>query len=283
MNYSVLPFYENEEHRHNKIWYNWGHIYPLVSSNKRVLPFTIIIPATATTISKFEIVDHNTGGVTDITSEMVTAGLVKVSESGFDVIKNPSHVDMGSVDMGEGRRYAIITMSDDKEYYSEIFTSTHQYVNLSKIEFWNENDDPLEWSGGKIDYNYPFRNYFYVNAIEGKPEYQTIEVGEERDGYFFYEKIISKKLIKFVFPVPEYLQDIIAQINLHTYIRLHDGINTYYVQKFEFKEQWEENGTLSFTEITLHIDNIRKVIGRKTLIIDGDYGSTYDDSYDTGS
>lgn len=279
-NFSVLPFYDSlSKQKWNKPW-NYGKSFQLISNNRRVLPFVLKTPTSFGNILTIKIVNFCDGTEIDAKDEMYTTGMGTTVYAAYKLHTYPSYLNFPSIDLGEGSYYVEIS-DGSTSYYSEVFiaTNTHQYEHIySKIEFWSEVN--IEWNGGLIDYTYPFRNYYYFKAIEGVPDYEIEEEGEERDGYFFAEKQIRKKFYNLFWLMPEYVFDVVTLIGMHTHIRIyHDG-EIYHAQSFEFRDDWQDYGGISATRITFSVDDVVKVIGRKYPLIEGgDYDTSYDDSF----
>ena len=283
-NFSPLPFYtQKDEMNHNRS-YAYGEVYPLYTPLGSVPPFQIIRGHNGATVSAatLHLPDGTSKG--SIKSALEGSGL-KVQQyatSGYDIVIFPSLAPM-AITSEEGRFYIRLEMSDGVVYYSDIFTVTGITGGLLAIQWYDFHD--LVMDNGRIAYTDAdgmrnYKNLLYLNTQLGKPEYSFEEEGEQRDGYFFLEKIISEKKYKCVILASEYLCDVMRFIRLSDVVLIRDQFgNTYRADTFLINPKWEEQGDVASVEIEFTCDTVAKKIARTYEVL-GDYNDDYNNDYD---
>jgi len=75
-----------------------------------------------------------------------------------------------------------------------------------------------------IVYQYGFENkVVFANKVDlVKPTYETVKTGESREGYFFVNNVVDKKIYKMVFYAPEYVGDFMSTLPMNDTITLKD-------------------------------------------------------------
>ena len=97
----------------------------------------------------------------------------------------------------------------------------------------------------------------------GKPDYTFEEEGEQRDGLWFPEKMISEKTYKFTFLASEYLLDVMRFIRMADNIKVTDKYGrTYQCDTFLMTPKWEAQGNLASVEVEFQTNTVAKRIGR---------------------
>ena len=168
------------------------------------------------TIESFKIYNRCDELVGDYIADMNASGLsVKhLSAQDIDVIVYSGLFPLSKI-FGDGQYYAVMSDGTDT-WYSEMFTSSNAASSYLKIEWWDVEDFVMD--AGTIVYTAPtYRNRLYIPADLAKPEYEFEEESEERDGYVFPIKQISKKTFHFTFLAPEYMLDVMRFIRLSDY------------------------------------------------------------------
>ena len=282
-NLSVLPFHTNIEEQNHRRSYAYGDIYPLYTPLGCVPPFQIhhesasMIGVTGATLYK-----SDGTAVGSISSALVSAGLTVFQFTGYSIIRFSSPVPR-NITTSEGQYYMTLTTSDGVTYYSDIFTVTAITDGLLNVQWWDKEDFVLD--GTRIVYKnnngtvrYP--NNVFLQTQIGKPDYQFDEEGEERDGFFFPEKMLSSKKYKFTFLASEPLCDVMRFISLSDFINIIDQYgNEYHCDTFLMTPKWEQMGNVASVEVEFTTDTVAKKIGRGFSNLDSfnnDYNKDYD-------
>lgn len=177
-----------------------------------------------------------------------------------------------------GQYYA--KMSDAvNTWYSEVFTVVNDTQPYVKIEWWDKDDFVM--NAGTIVYKNPsFRNVLYLITDIAKPEYPFEEEGENRDGYFFPIKQISKKQYHFRFLASEYLLDVMRFIRMSDYVRITYRGQVYYPDTFLITPEWEGNGDIANVEAEFDTATVAKKIGMGYIKTQrGDFNYDFNDDF----
>lgn len=266
-NLSVLPFYRNIEEQTHRRSYSYGDIYPLYTPSGTVLPFQIIHTNALATVSSAVLYKPNGTSVGNILSYLQYGGLTSkvFSDYGFRIHIYPSSIASASLTPDEGQYYIVVTMSDGVAFYSDVFTVVKDVQPYLKLEWWDREDllmnaEAIAYDLGSGSY---FKNRLYLCTQLGKPEYEFKEEGEERDGLFFPEKMLSEKTYKFTFLAPEYLCDVMRFIRMSDIIDITDMYgNTYRCDQFLMTPKWETQGNVASVECEFQCNTVAKRIGR---------------------
>lgn len=281
-NLSPLPFYTDMDEQNHRKSYAYGSIYPLYCPLGSVPPFQIIREHDDATITFVSLVKYGEGVATEVTEAMTGAGLqiMRYAAYGYDVIIYPSTAPM-NLTLTEGRYYLVITLSDDSQYYSDIFTVVGDMSGFLQVQWWDLED--LVMDGGRIVYSTGYRNTLWLQTQLGKPDYDFQEEGEQRDGYFFPEKMISEKKYKCTILAPEYLCDVMRFIRMSDYINIRDQYgHMYHCDTFLCSPEWQEQGDLASVGIEFTCDTVAKKIG-KHYGAGYDFNDDYNNDYDNGA
>lgn len=264
--------------------YAYGEVYPLYTPLGSVPPFQIIRVHNSATVSTATL--HLPDGTqkANIKSALDGSGLKvqQYAQSGYDIVIFPSIAPM-AITTEEGRYYIRLSMSDGTVYYSDIFTVTGITGGLLAIQWYDFKD--LVMDNGRIAYTdangvQNYRNILYLNTQLGKPEYTFEEEGEQRDGYFFLEKIISEKTYKCVILASEYLCDVMRFIRMSDVVFIRDQFgNTYRADTFLINPTWQDQGDVASVEIEFTCDTVAKKIGRGVEVL-GEFNDDYNNDYD---
>ena len=278
-NISPLPWYESINEQDWRKSYAYGDVYPLYTLANTVLPFQVIRPTRANSITSFRVYKKDGTLVSTITSRMIEAGLqVKRFQSlGYDVIVFGGAFPVMDAQM-DGQYYAV--MSDGVQtWYSEVWTVVQNMTPYLRIEWYDLED--MVFDGGRICYeNVAYHNVLYFAAEVGKPEYTFEEEGENRDGFFFPEKQISEKTYKCTVLAPEYLCDVMRFIRMADFVRITDKYGRVYeCDTFLITPKWETQGNLASVEIEFQTDTVAKKIGRAVTMSGADYNNDYNNDY----
>lgn len=262
-NLTPLPWYDSLSYQNHRKPYAYGNIYPLITPSNTILPFQFVKEHHANRpITKVLMYTKNGTLFADITENMQVTGLGIMEFTSYDLVIYPAHGNI-NVDTPEGIYY--LTMTDGYEtWYSEMFTIVKNLSGFTKIEWYDATN--LYYTGGHVQYEFGllgyYRNYIYVCAPLGKPDYEFDEEGENRDGYFFPEKQLSEKTYRCIFLAPEYLCDALRIVRLSDYKTvIYEGI-TYNCDTFQITPKWQTQGDLASVETEFQTNTIIKKIGR---------------------
>jgi len=89
-NLNVLPFYKDINDQDYKKWYAFKEVYALPSPKNKILPFQIARPHRANNITSVRLYKMGSTAFTNITTQIVAAGLHIMSFADYDLIVNPS-------------------------------------------------------------------------------------------------------------------------------------------------------------------------------------------------
>ena len=281
-NLSVLPFYEDVEEQNHRRTYAYGEKYPLYCPLGSLPPFQIIRKHDSATITSVRLYRCADNTYVSVQTAMVAAGLqvIQYATSGYDIVMYPTNAPH-DLTQQEGQHYLRLTMSDGKTYYSDIFTVVADMSGFLNIRWWDAQD--LIMDGTRISYANEFRNSLWLNTQLGKPEYEFEEEGENRDGYFYPEKMISEKKYKCVFLAPEYLCDVIRFIRLSDFVQVRDRYgHTYRCDTFLCTPKWEEQGDLASVEVEFTCETVAKKIGKGyiKLGMQDDFNDDFNNDFD---
>jgi len=282
-NLSVLPFYPDEKYQDFRKSYAYGDIYPLYTPPNKLLPFQIVRP-TQTGFNPTAIIRRvNKVGlvgdiVLDITQTLLQGGLRvdRFPALGYDVISYPGIFPFPT-NMEQGQYYLGFHDGYNRSV-SDVFTVAYGVESYLKIEWWDT--DNMTFEGGAIDYKVPFKNFVYLCAQLGKPEYTFEEEGEDRDGFFFPEKQLSEKRYKFQFLAPEYLCDALRVVRMADYVKITSNGLTYDCDTFLITVKWQTQGNLASVEAEFECDTVIKKIGRGVVPTNlGDFNDDFNNDF----
>ena len=260
-NFQVLPFYKNIDEQHHRKPYAFGAIYPLYCPTDRLLPFQLSIQQRIdTTVKKLikSAVLYSPSGeyISDI-SDYLNNYLIQ-AEEGFNAIVLPDHTPRTELHIKEGFAYLQLETGNGEIFFSEVLCFVSNIEDYVKVQ-WQDQED-LQVTGHSLLYSEGFTNIMYLNTMIGKPKYDFDEEGEDRNGYFFAEKQLSKKTYKFAFVAPEYLCDAIRLIRLSDIIEITSGGQTLRCDSFTAEPEWEEQGDLAAVEVEFTTGTVVKKI-----------------------
>lgn len=146
--------------------------------------------------------------------------------------------------------------------YSEWFT--YAAAPNVRIEWYDKSDQTL--ASGYIPYSQGYVNRVWLNTSVGFPDYETDKEGDERDGYFFMEKGISRKVYRMKFIAPEYLCDVLRLIPVSDIVTIWDSSRgaeiEYDVDDVDMEVEWQEQGNLAAVTLTFKTDTVVKALGK---------------------
>ena len=178
----------------------------------------------------------------------------------YDVLMNVA----SNLDLAVGRYYLTVVDGYGEQWISDILTVVDDDVlengNYVKLEWYDQQD--LVTDSGIISYANDYKNVIYLATDLAKPEYVYEEDGENRDGYFFQEKQISKKRYKFGFYAPEYLLDVLRLVRLADYAKVSYKGREYQCSEILLTPTWESEGDVALVEGEFDTNTVVKAVGR---------------------
>lgn len=277
-NLSVLPFYKSSGRQNHRKDYAQGEVFPLITPDRKILPFQIIRNHRANGITQVLLKNFDGSTHLDITSQMLSTGLVIKEYSSFyyDIISYDGVLPM-PIMTPEGRYY--IEVSDGVErVYSDVFTIVRNLSDYLKITYWD--NESLLFDGGRIDFSAGFKYSIYLPTELGRPEYPFSEEVEDRDGFSFVEKQVSEKTFKFNFIAPEYLCDAMRIIRMVDNVEITNKGDTYDADSFLITPKWLEGGYLASVEAEFQCNTIVKKIGQGyTAASLGDFNNDFNNDF----
>lgn len=222
---------------------------------------TVIYEA-ADIVNLFEIYDKNDAFVGDFTDAIKPYMSIKqFPELNYDVLIFGGQLPIFSA-MNNGQYYAKLN-DGYNTYYSEIFTVVNDISGYLKLEWWDNDDFVMD--AGTIVYKYAdgiqFKNVLYLCSDIAKPEYTFDDEVEERDGYTFPTKQISKKVYHFAFFASEYLLDVMRFVRMADYAQITSHGQLYTMDTFLITPEWEDNGDVAGVDAEFTTATVAKKIG----------------------
>lgn len=232
-----------------------------------------------TAIKSFKIYTRCDEFVGDFIADMTATGLTikHMPAQNIDVIVYSGFFPMSQI-IADGQYYAEMSDGTDT-WYSEMFTISKVASSYLTIEWWDVEDFIMD--AGAIVYTAPkYRNRLYIPADIAKPEYEFEEESEERDGYIFPIKQISKKTFHFSFLASEYLLDVMRFIRLSDYVEITYKGQRYSVDSFLLSPEWEDYGDVASVDAEFTTATVAKKVGlayikSKRLDFNDDFNNDY--------
>lgn len=232
-----------------------------------------------TAIKSFKIYTRCDEFIGDFIADMTATGLTikHMPAQNIDVIVYSGFFPMSQT-IADGQYYAEMSDGTDT-WYSEMFTISKVASSYLTIEWWDVEDFIMD--AGTIVYTSPkYRNRIYIPADIAKPEYEFEEESEERDGYIFPIKQISKKTFHFSFLASEYLLDVMRFIRLSDYVEITYKGQRYSVDSFLLSPEWEDYGDVASVDAEFTTATVAKKVGlayikSKRLDFNDDFNNDY--------
>lgn len=279
-NLSVLPWYSSVQDQNARKWWAYGRAYPLYVPQGHIPTFQILREHSSAEIVSFELYKCDGTFVDDFLDEMLSGGLAMERVGQYDVLLfgSQSQVLLG-VDVGT---YYAKVSDGNESWYSDFFTMTDRLEHLVKVVWWDESN--LEMDAGVIVYPYAveaqFKNVLYLDAQIAKPTYEFTEEGEERNGYFFPLKQISKKVFHFSFLAPEYLLDVMRFIRMSDHVEIEQDGKKYSLDTFQMDSNWEGDGDIASVDVNFTTATVAKKVGVGFVkAMRGDFNDDFNDDF----
>lgn len=289
-NLSVLPFHRTLGEQAHRRSYAYGDIYPLYTPLGLVPPFQIRYVPTVNIPSIEGVYLRKPDGTLadDITELMMGVGLAMLSYDGYRIIRFTSPVPR-NITTAEGQYYLEIEMNDGQHFYSDVFTVTAITAGFLTVQWFDDEDFVMD--GTRIVYyrndgtvqdpiRRPMPNYVFLKTELGKPDYEFDEEGENRDGFFFPEKMVSSKKYKFTFLANEALCDVMRFACIADFVTVIDqyGIE-YRCDTFLMTPKWQEMGNVASVDVEFTTDTVAKKLGVGFHGLDS-YNDDFNNDYD---
>lgn len=280
-NLSVLPFYASIEEQNRNKWWAYGRTYPLYVPILHILPFQVIRPHSTRALTVFDLYKCDGTLVGHFIQNLLEAGVVIENKGDYDVIvfggQTPVFTNILS-----GSYYA--KLSDGvNTWYSDFFYEFDRPDSLLKLTWWDIDD--LVMDAGTIVYKYAndtrFKNVLYLDSPIAKPTYDFTEEGEERNGYFFPIKQISKKVFHFDFLAPEYLLDVLRFVRMSDYVEIEKDGKRYSLDTFNLESEWQGDGDIASVSAEFTTATVAKKIGVGYIKAQrGDFNDDFNNDFD---
>jgi hypothetical protein len=119
----------------------------------------------------------------------------------------------------------LATLKDPGIYYSD-------YIRIDKVSVISANFTKIVFSNtdnfGNLLYEDSFAQQVWLEATLNNPSHEMVNVGEERDGIFIAEKIVSKYIYSLIAYVSRGLYSCLMRLSQHDTITITDEVgNTY--------------------------------------------------------
>lgn len=220
--YASLPFY-NSESKQDKV--RTSSVIPVHCPKEELPPFLIKLTTdTVATITSIKLVSC-TGVETDITSgyfssfpsaiaSTATAMGTYIQYNGGALAQN---LPLGS--------YYLKLTKSDATYYSDWISVHNMSSPMEKfctIVF--SNTDNI----GDLRYEGSFAQKVWLDAVLNNPTHEIIATGEERDGIFIAEKMVSKYIHSIITYVPKGIYRCLVRLSQHDSITITDELGDTY-------------------------------------------------------
>lgn len=284
-NLSVLPFYENIDEQAHRRTYAYGDIYPLYAPLGGVPSFQLVFPHdTSDGPSAWQLRRSDGTLVGVVNSALTQGGLQRINYTDYDIVLYPALAPQ-AITPKEGRYYLEAHFTKGRIMYSDVFTVVGDMSDFLMMQWWDTED--LVMDGERIAYksgaNIVYRNTLWLNTQLGKPDYEFEEQGEQRDGLYFPEKMISFKRYKFNILANEPLCDVMRFIRLSDFVFVRDKYgNVYRCDTFLMTPKWETQGNIASIDVEFTCNTVAKKIahGYAGLGEQGDFNNDYNNDFD---
>lgn len=281
-NFSPIPWYWSTRMQNSRKWWVYDRVYPLYVPGSFILPFQIQLPhrdGRDVAMARFSLYKANGEYVNDVNIDS-TAGLALYPNlDGCDYyVWNGSSAILDYIPNGRYYLYFEDNFNEVDGRYSEIFTVVNDTEGYLKLMWYDQED--LVMDAGRIIYRGGYSNILYLQTDLAKPEYLFSEEGEDRDGYFFPLKQISKKRYRFEFWASEYLLDILRFVRMSDFVSINYRGQDYPIDTFLITPEWENEGDVARVTAEFDTATVAKKLDvgylRSTR---GDFNDDYSDDY----
>lgn len=231
--YAGLPFYDDiEKQDYRRV----NSQIPFYMPNNEIIPFQFILTATAVPNDVYAYIVDKNGSESTIDAKFPQAIEWKLIGSVYYLVYRGGTL---SSNLPYGTYYIRIDVDYGSldSYYSEQFVVINTSSgNWCKIECSNTHDlgDILYATGG-------FEQVYYLNTQLNYPLNETVEVGEEKDGEFITEKLVTKYIYRISDYVSKALQRCLLRLPQHDSITITDEMGDTYnpaVGNVKVTDEW---------------------------------------------
>lgn len=284
-NSGVLPFLPAVKWFHHRREFSFGNVFPLVAPLGRIPPFQFSRALDETGIGNITLIRYADGQEYSVQVAMLLTGLTGATyptsgnEIGYEHTLYPGSVALPVSGLTEGIHYLRFEDSMGEFFLSELFTWTQGLENRRdyvKVEWWH--NEAVTFSGGRIQYDFPYKNWVWLHTDIGKPDYQVTERVVNRDGIDFPLQTISYKVHKFQFHATEYLLDSMYLIRAHDHKEVTHMGNVIGAGDFDkifsflLTPEWREQGNVASVEVEFRSNRVVVVNGRSYTDLDYEAG-----------
>lgn len=228
--------------------------YKLICPDDALLPFQFVVPDGFTQPTKWEVMTMCGDVAIDLSTNIPKIKARQTQEGIYvyysgDALKFIASTGAVNLQMPEEMYYSKITFADGTEFFSEVFTPTHDLSGFVKLEFWNGCDlQPIMYNG------IVWKQLIYLDTFihTGEPE---IEEDGERDGEDTLIPTFQKMTIKYKFTalVPDFLKIAITSMQIHeeVYLTTGNGVRTGKIERMTTTVTVESGGAYSTVDVSL--------------------------------
>lgn len=266
---NILKWYDSvEKQDHRKHW-SFNNIFKLPYELDMLPPFQVDHeygdPIGVSEVTELKLVDFDQGTEIDILSNANQTGLevYRDTENNIDKVIYPSSLPLllSNISIGAFYLKMTITSLNTETIYSEVFVMCEDLSSMIKIEYWHQED--FLYTGGRIRYNFPYKQRLYICSDIAKPSYEYEERVITREGEKLPVQQISFKLHTFLMFAPEYLCDAIRAIRLHDHCEINYAGYDFDVNEFLMGSPvWQSRANLAQVECEFRTDTIIVSNGR---------------------
>lgn len=254
-NLSPIAFYRNINEQMNRRSYAYGNVYPIFVSANSLLPFQIIRSHTDSKDFNIRVMNPFTGRLVKVIS--LNIDVYPFPDYGYDILL----YNGGNINLYIPESQCYLTFSDGVNvWYSDMIVPIKDLSPYLCLQWYDTSD--FIFLAGAIVYKSGYKNTMYFITELGKPEYTFEDEGEERDGLFFPEKLLSYKTYKFNILADEATCDVLRIAQLSDIVMIKDKYgNTYRADTFQINPKWEDQGDLASVEASFTTSTVMKKCG----------------------
>lgn len=255
INFSPLPFFDSLDKQ------DFRKEYAHSATNRYIgvpvdtlMPFQFTI-AKGDKITKAEFFNKEDGKATDITQQLMEAGLT-VLDGGesFDNALFPADKKIKDSPFKIGPAYLIIT-TDSGKYYSEYFTLISDTSGYLKMSWRSSRTFDLPYDR-HILFGKGFTFWMLVPTELSNPTYSFTEQASERMGYTFIESQVSKKSYNFSFIATEPLMDALRLARMCPLKAITNRGERYVPTDFTLDVSWTAQPNFCSCDVSFSTDDV---------------------------
>lgn len=249
---NIFRWYDELQYQIHRQPYSYGQYHRLACSSSNLLPFQVWRETNGNAVTEFVLIDRETQSETDMLAILTAGGLAVTAFTGYDLITYPATLNFTTT-LPEGLYYA--RMSDGvNTWYSEVFNMLADLSEFIKIEYYH--GEEFNFPNGHIEYTWPYKSYFYIKSLLGKPAYRYENIVETRDGKNYAIQQISYKENHFEWQGTEFVMDAVRVIGQHDFVVITAQGREHEVDEIAFQEKWLRNGDVCMIVGTFRTDSV---------------------------